>query len=180
MLLRCWAQAKQGSGQAVLLAGEPGIGKSRLTAALLEQLEPEPHMRLRYFCTLHHQDSALFPLIAQLERAAGFEPVDTPERRLTKLEVLLAVATLRPEADVPLFAELLSIPPIAGRYAPLTLTPQQKKVRTLDALLRQLQDLARHQPVLTVFEDAHWIDPTSRELLDLIFDALPGLPVLLS
>ena len=175
LLQRHWHRAKGGEGRVVLLSGEPGIGKSRLTVALQERLQNEPHTRLRYFCSPHHQDSALHPTIAQLGRAAGFERDDTPERKLDKLAALLAAAS--PE-DGALLAELLSLP-TEGRFPPLQLTPQRKKEKTFEALLRQLEDLARQGPVLMLFEDVHWIDPSSRELLDLVIERVPRLPVLL-
>jgi hypothetical protein len=144
LLLRRWAQAKSGEGHAVLLSGEPGVGKSRLSAALEDRLRAEPHFRLRYFCSPHHQDSALYPIIGQLERAAGFERDDDPETRFEKLETLIAAASAVRE-DVALLAGLLSLPG-AKRYALLDLTPQRRREKTFDALLRQLTGLACQKP----------------------------------
>jgi class 3 adenylate cyclase/predicted ATPase len=177
LLLRRWARAKARDGQIVLVSGEPGIGKSRVAVALAERLRDEPHLRLRYFCSPYHRDSALFPFIDQLGRAAGFAPDDSPAARLEKLEGLLALAA-PPDEDLAVLADLLSLP--ASEHHPLpSLSPQRKKEKTLEALIRQLEGLARKQPVLMVFEDAHWIDPTSRELLDLTVDRARSLPVLL-
>jgi len=160
----------------VLVSGEPGIGKSRLTAALSQRIETEPHTRLRYFCSPYHQDSALYPFIGQLERAAGFTRDDTAMTKLDKLEALLGDGA--EPGDLSLIAEMLSLSG-GERFAPLDLSPQRKKGRTLAALLRQLQALARRQPVLMIFEDLHWIDPTSREVLDLTVEKIIELPVLL-
>src|SRR6267378_647519 len=177
LLLRRWARAKAGDGQVVLISGEPGLGKSRLTAALGERLHAEPHLRLRYFCSPYHQDSALLPFIDQLGRASGFARDDPSAARLEKLEALLARAA-PPDEDVALLADLLSLP--ASERHPLPdLSPQRKKERTSEALIRQLEGLARQQPVVMVFEDAHWIDPTSRELLDLTIERVRSLPALL-
>jgi class 3 adenylate cyclase/predicted ATPase len=177
LLLRRWARTKAGDGQVVLVSGEAGIGKSRITAALEERLYAEPHLRLRYFCSPYHQDSALYPFIDQLGRAAGIARDDPSASRLEKLEALLALATPSDE-DVAFLADLLSLPG-SDRHPLPNLTPQRKKERTLEALIRQLEGLARRQPVVMVFEDAHWIDPTSRELLDLAIERVRSLPVLL-
>jgi predicted ATPase len=161
----------------VLLSGEPGIGKSRLTVALQERIQAEPHTRLRLFCSPHHQDSAFYPIIMQLERAAGFERQDTPEAKLDKLASLLGSSSGQ-EIDTQLLAELLSVP-TGTRYAPLNWSPQRKKARTFEALLRQLEGLAGKRPVLIVYEDVHWIDPTSRELLDLVIERVRRWPMVL-
>ncbi len=177
LLLRRWARAKEGDGQIILVSGEAGIGKSRIAAALYELLGAEPASRLRYFCSPYYQHSALFPFVDQLGRAAGFASDDPPPVRLDKLEALLARAETLDE-DVAFLADLLSLP--ASERNPLpNLSPQRKKERTLEALTRQLECLARRQPVLMVFEDAHWMDPTSRELLELTAERVRSLPVLL-
>jgi class 3 adenylate cyclase len=176
LLLRRWQQAKSGAGRVVLVSGEPGIGKSRLTAAISAHIETEPHTRIRYFCSPHDQDSALYPFIGQLERAARFARDDTAAIKLDKLEALLGDGA--EPGDLSLIAEMLSL--CGGdRFPPLDLSPQRKKERTLAALLRQLQALARRQSVLMIFEDLHWIDSTSRELLDLTVEKITELPVLL-
>jgi class 3 adenylate cyclase len=168
--------AWKGEGQIVLISGEPGIGKSRLAAALAERITGEPYTRLRYQCSPYHTNSALRPFIAQLERAAGFKADDTSEQRLNKLEALL-MDTSRVEAVAPLFAALLSIPS-GDRYAPLELSSTRQRRRTLAALLDQFEGLARRQPILLSFEDAHWADATSIELLDLTVERVRQLPVL--
>jgi len=177
LLLRRWARAKAGEGQIILVSGEAGLGKSRITAALEERLYAEPHLRLRYFCSPYHQDSALFPVVDQLGRAAGFARDDPPASKLQKLEALLA-RTAPPDEDVAFLADLMSLP-AAERHPLPNLSPQRKKERTLEALIRQLEGLAHEKPVVTVWEDALWLDPTSRELLDLTVEHVRSLPVLL-
>lgn len=162
LLVRRWSRAKVGEGQVVLISGEAGIGKSRLTFALLEQLAREPHIRLRFVCSPQHTDSALYPIISQLTRAAGLEDDDGPQAKLDKLAALLAESRASPE-DAALIAELLSLP-TGGRYPPVEVEPHLRRQKTLTALGSQLQALARISPVLIVFEDAHWMDPTSLEL----------------
>ena len=177
VLVRCWEQAKRGDGRVVLISGEPGIGKSRIVQKMLDTLSAEQHTRLRYFCSPHHQDSALYPIISQLERAAGFRRDDTDNERLDKLERVLAQGT-DARAVVPLLADLLSIS-IGERYPALNLTPQKRKERTLQAHLAQIEALAGLQPVLMVFEDVHWSDPSTREALDLVVERVASLRVLL-
>src|ERR1700693_1646258 len=177
LLLRRWSRAKTGEGQVVLLSGEAGIGKSRLTAALLERLSGEAPTRLRYFCSPQHTDSALHPIIGQMERAAGLAHDDKPQAKLDKLDAVLAQTSTSME-DAALFAEMLSLAN-DGRYPAIELTPEHRRQRTLEALTAQLAELARQQPVLMIFEDAHWVDPTSLEVLGRTVDRIKTLPTLL-
>jgi class 3 adenylate cyclase len=177
LLMRRWAQAKAGDGSVVLISGKPGIGKSRLAEALQEHLGAEPHTRLRFFCSPHHRDSALYPAIAQFERTAGFRREDTAEQRLTKLEVLVAQATNDVSGVASLFADMLSLP-TGERYPALNFTPQKRKEKTLQALISQVEGLALRQPVLMIFEDLHWSDPATREFLDLLIERVPRLRLL--
>jgi class 3 adenylate cyclase/predicted ATPase/tRNA A37 threonylcarbamoyladenosine biosynthesis protein TsaE len=177
LLLRRWSRAKNGEGQVVLLSGEAGIGKSRLTAALLERLTAESHTSLRYFCSPQHTDSAFYPIIGQMERAAGLAHYDTLEARLSKLDTLLALTSTTAQ-DAGLFAEMLSLAK-DRRYPTLDLTPQQRRQRTLEALTSQFAELASQHPVLMIFEDIHWVDPTSLDALNRIVDRIKALPALL-
>jgi class 3 adenylate cyclase len=177
LLMRRWSKAKSGEGQVVLLSGEAGIGKSRLTATILERLATEPHTRLRYFCSPQHTDSALYPIVAQLERAAGLARDDTPQVKLDKLDGVLAQSAASAQ-DAALIAEMLSLPS-DGRYPTLDLTPQQRRQKTMEALTAQLEALTRQRPVLQIFEDAHWADPTSLEVFGRAVDRIRTLRVLL-
>jgi class 3 adenylate cyclase len=177
LLLRREREAAQGDGRVVLICGEPGIGKSRLIAALEERLGGEPHTVLRYFCSPHSTESALAPVIAQLERAAGFDRHDTPDIRIDKPQSLLGLSR-DDDGVVQLLAELMSIP-TGSRYAPVNLAPQRIKERILGFLLERLEMLARERLLLILYEDVHWIDPSSRELLDMMIERVARLPALL-
>ena len=177
MLLRRWSRANSGTGLVVLISGEAGIGKSRLTAELLERLAGEPHTRLRNFCSPQHTDSALYPIIRQMERAAGFVHDDAPHTKLDKLDTLLGQsATSAPDAS--LLGAMLSLPN-DGRYPSLELAPPERRQRTLSALVSQVVAFSRQNPVLMISEDAHWADPTSLELLNHVINTVPSLRVLL-
>src|SRR6267142_482965 len=178
LLTRRWERAKTGDGSVVLIVGEPGIGKSRIAQTLLEQLVKEPHTRLRFFCSPHHQHSALYPSITQLEQAAGFRREDTAETRLDKLVAVLALANKELSEAIPLLADLLSIP-TGERYPPLNFTPQKRKEKTLHVQIAQVEGLAARQPLLMLWEDLHWSDPTTLESLDLLIDRAATLRVLM-
>ena len=162
LLLSRWAKAKSGEGHVVLLSGEAGIGKSRLAAAILERLAGEPHVRMRYFCSPQHTDSALYPIIGHMERAAALSREDGVKASLDKLDALLSKSSTSPE-DAAILADILSLPN-HGRYPAIELAPQQRRQKTMEALIGQIEAISLHSPVLMVFEDAHWADPTSLEL----------------
>jgi class 3 adenylate cyclase/predicted ATPase len=176
-LLSLWEHAKAGEGQVALMSGEPGIGKSRLSQVLFEQISSDPHLTLRYQCSPHHVNSPFYPIIRQLERAARFERDDTADVKLNKLEALLSMASEATLADAPLFAALLSIP-TGRRFRPLNLEPQQQRNQTIAALIRHLLGLAYKQPVLFVIEDIHWIDPTTLDLISRSIEAISRAPIL--
>jgi class 3 adenylate cyclase/tetratricopeptide (TPR) repeat protein len=179
LVLSRWRQAKEGGGQVALISGEPGIGKSRLVLALRERLQDEPKAIVSYACSPHHIHSALFPFIAQLERSLAFLPTHSREARLSRLESLLQETVPEPsDAVVALFSELLGIP-TGTQEAIAAMSPQQKKGLLLCTFVAQLEGLAAQGALLIVLEDAHWLDPTSRELFDQIVDRLQLLPVLL-
>jgi len=160
-----------------LLSGEAGIGKSRLTAALLERLATELHTRLRYVCSPQHTDSAYFPIIGQIERAARLARDDSPKVKLDKLDAILAQSSTSAN-DAALFADMLSLPS-DGRYPALDLAPDQRRQKTREALVSQTKALARQNPVLMIFENAHWADPTSLEVFGRVVDQILKLRVLL-
>jgi class 3 adenylate cyclase/tetratricopeptide (TPR) repeat protein/(2Fe-2S) ferredoxin len=178
LLLDRWERVKTGEGQVVLVSGEAGIGKSRLVSALREKIAEEKHFRLRYQGSPYHTNSALHPMIARMERAAQFGAEDSTETKLDKLEQLLQLSGLEIDEHMAIFASLLSLPP-PGPYRVEELTPEQHKERTLMALIDQLLALARMRPVLFVYEDAHWMDPTTRELMTRIVARITAVPVLM-
>ena len=177
LLLARWEHAREGEGQVVLLAGEPGIGKSRITQVLRERLADTPHLRLQYQCSPYHSGSAFHPLIEQLARAAGFERDDTPERKLDKLEAMLALSAEELPTIAPLFAALLSLP--IDRYPSRMLSPQKHKELTIAALVDQPVRLGKRQPVLMICEDAHWIDPSTLETMALMVERIRHAAILL-
>ncbi len=164
ILHRLWDKARQGDGQVVLLTGEPGIGKSRLLATLQDDVAESRHIRLRYFCSPYHTSSALQPVVAQLERAARFTRDDSVEQRLGKLGDLLDPTPRQPEA-VDAIADLLAL------RASSAGSPQERKDRTLNSLIKQFHALTDRDPVLLIGEDSHWADPTSRELIQMVVEA---------
>ncbi len=177
LLLRCWDRAVAGEAQAVLVSGEAGIGKSRLLHELRSVTGPHGAQTIALYCSAHHQASALYPVINFYERGAGLRPDDTPTERLTKLEALLLSNGAELERTVPIVATLLSIP-LGNGYAPLKLTPEELKEQALQLLIRRVRELSLRSPVLCIVEDAHWIDPTSGELLSRMIAALGSSCVL--
>ncbi len=179
ILLRRWQRAAYAEGQMALISGEPGIGKSRLIHALQESIVDEPHTPVRLQCSPFHTNSALYPMIDYLERAADLAPRDDHALKLKKLEALLRLSGDRIDDVAPLVADLLSID-TEGSYPPLQLSPQEKKQRTLQVMAGRLLALSSMQrPLLLVLEDAHWIDPTTLEFMELIVESVHQSPVLI-
>src|SRR3972149_3428790 len=171
LLLECWEQVRKGRGQVVLLCGEPGIGKSRLVQVMKERLAGESHARTESRCSPYYQNSSLYPVIDHLQRLL-FRKEDSPEEKLSKLEVTLEQYGFSLEEIVPLFASLLSLP-VPDSYPPLNLTPQRQKQKTMEALLTWLLKEADRQPVLRIVEDLHWVDPSTLEYLSLLVEQVP-------
>jgi class 3 adenylate cyclase/tetratricopeptide (TPR) repeat protein len=164
LLRERWEAAKSAEGQVVLLGGDAGMGKSRILQAFQDAVADDPHVRLRYQCLPQHGNSAFYPVIRHLERAAGFSPEETPASKLDKLESLLRANAQDVEAVAPLFAALLSLP-TAERYGSVSLTPEQRRARIIEGMVEQVLALSRRQPVLLVLEDAHWIDPSTESFI---------------
>jgi predicted ATPase/class 3 adenylate cyclase len=178
LLRERWAQSAEGRGQVVVLCGEAGIGKSRLVHVLTEQVveahTPQPTVR----CSPYHTNSALYPVIEHLQRLLHWHRDATPDARLAALEQALQTAGLPVVEVVPLVAALLSLP-LPARYPPLTLSPQRQKQQTQEALVAWLLAEAAQQPVLAIWEDLHWADPSTLELLGLLLDQVPTARLLL-
>ncbi len=178
LLLRRWAQSKEGVGQIVLIIGEAGIGKSAMVKVIRHHVAQEGLPRISFRCSQYHQNSVLYPVIEHLQRLLGFERNEAPEAKLTKLEQGLQPYRFQLDEVVPLFAELLSIELPHGRYPALTLSPQQKRQQMLDALNAWLLEESEHQPILVLWEALQWADPTTLELLGSLIDQVPTAAML--
>jgi class 3 adenylate cyclase/tetratricopeptide (TPR) repeat protein len=170
LMLERWHLARQGEGQIVTVIGEAGIGKSRSIEALQEALAGEPHARINLQCSPHHSDSALYPVIQYLARAAHFAVTDTPGVRIEKLSALFAPRAASDPTAIPLLAELLSIPLTAAEPSPQT--PAQRKASTLALIVDEFLRMGENDPVLIVLEDAHWIDATTLEMMMRLTDSI--------
>jgi class 3 adenylate cyclase/predicted ATPase len=173
---RLWNRARQADGQAILISGEAGIGKSRIVEAMQEQIACEDHLVLRYYCSPYYDNTPLRPVIGQIEQSAGFERDDSPGTKLCKLEKLLNKLGPSANADFGLYASLLSIPG-AAHPADADMTPRRTKELTINALIRYFRTSSQSQPVLIIVEDAHWIDPTTLELLDRLIQELSSAAI---
>jgi class 3 adenylate cyclase len=178
LLVERWEQVKSGQGQVILLTGEGGIGKSRLVQVLKDHVANEPHVRWECRSVPYYQNTALYPLTDLFQRILQWQPDETPDAKLAKLEHALSQYRLPLEETVPLFAPLLALPVPENRYRPLTLSPQRQRQKTLETLVAILLELAERQPVLFIIEDLHWTDPTTLELLNLVIDQTPTASLL--
>src|SRR5574341_663483 len=172
LLLERWAQSQEGRGQVVLLRGEPGIGKSRLVEVVRERVRQEGAIRTAFHCSPYYQQSAFHPVIDHLQRVLQWQRDATPEAKFDALERVLRTSRLPLEEIIPLFATLLSVP-LPERYPPLTLPPAQQRQKTHEALIAWLLEETERQPVLAVWEDLHWADPSTLEHLSLVLDQAP-------
>jgi len=179
LLLRRWEQSKEGFGQVVLINGEAGIGKSALAEVLRENVASQGYTRATYRCSPYHTNSALYPVITHLQRLWRWERDDTPAEKLAKMEQTLRTTSLPLKEVVPLFAALFSLPLPEERYPSLGLTPQQEKQQTQDALAAWLLEEAERQPMLVVYEDLHWADPSTIENMGLLVEQVPTAPMLI-
>jgi len=175
LLKERWTRVKAGMGQVVVLEGEAGIGKSRLVQVLKDHIASEAHMRLECRGSPYHQHTALYPVTEIMHRILQWQPGTTPNEALQQLEAFLSQYHLALDEVVPLFAELLALPLPAGRYPPQSLTPEQQRYKTLDALLTLVEEMAERQPVLVIVEDLHWVDPSTLELLERLIDQVPTI-----
>jgi len=178
LLLECWAEARAGRGRTLLITGEAGIGKSRMLQTLEARTAGEPHINLRYQCSPYHTGSSLYPIVQQLRHSVGISSEDPPQRKIDKLESLPNPVDTDAREYFALLAALLSVP-VGDRYPPLGMSPQQQKQKLFEALIAGLTKAASRQPVIVSFEDAHWMDPTTTELLDLIVERIQGIRALL-
>jgi class 3 adenylate cyclase/predicted ATPase len=178
LLLERWAQVKAGQGHVVLLTGDPGIGKSRLVQMLKDHVTNEPHVRWECRSAEYYQNTALFPLTELFQRLLRFQAEESPNEKFEKLEQALSQYRLPLDESVPLFAPLLSLVLPESRYAPLNVSPQQQRHKTLEAIVTILLEHAERQPVLFIIEDLHWTDPTTLEFLTLMLDQTPTASLL--
>ncbi|HKA56406.1 MAG TPA: adenylate/guanylate cyclase domain-containing protein, partial [Candidatus Binatia bacterium] len=178
LLRRRWQQSKEGVGQVVLISGEAGVGKSSLVSVIRAQVAEEGFPRITFRCSPYHTNSVLYPVIAHIQRLLQFDRDDSVETKIAKLERNLAPYALAVENVVPLFAALLSLPLPEGHYPALNMSPQQQRQQTLEALNAWLFAEAERQPLLVLWEDLQWADPTTLQLLGLVAAQVPTAALL--